>query len=207
MQNQTYTALNDITLTQSRTLSAPISFTAGVAPTAGGGSFILLNGVSLTASNSTLTIRASDIDLEGSSTLASGTGLMTLDRNGNGNITLGGTTDASPMTITGSELSRMSSSGGLDLETTGSGSITVNGVTQAQSQNITGTLSLLAQGTGNVSFVTAPSAFNALTVNAAGGTTSVGVNLTDQQCRDHLRDAGGGVRCVDDQQPGRQHQL
>ena len=175
--NQTYTALDNITLTQSRTLSAPISFTAD-ADNNGTGSFILLDGVSLTASNSTLTIRAADIDLEGSSTLASGTGLMTLIASADGNITLGGTTDTGPMTITGSELQRMSSSGGLDLETTGSGSITVNGVTQTQSQNITGTLSLLAQGSGNVNFVAAPSAFNALTVNAAGGTTSVGVDLT-----------------------------
>jgi filamentous hemagglutinin family protein len=176
--NQTYTALNNLTLTQSRTLDAPITFTAGVAPTAGGGYFILLNGVSLTASNNALTIRAADIDLQGSSTLASGTGLMTLIANNNGNIGLGGLDVPGQMTITGSELSRMSSSGGLDLETTGGGSILVNGITAAQSQNITGTLSLLAQGTGNVGFIAAPSAFNAVTVNAAGGTANVGVNFS-----------------------------
>jgi filamentous hemagglutinin family protein len=175
--NQSYTALDNITLSQSRTLDAPISFTAD-ADNNGVGSFILLNGVSLTASNNTLTIRAADIDLQGNSTLASGTGLMTIIASGGGNITLGGTTDVSPLTITGSELSRISTSGGLDLETSGGGSITVNGVTGAQSQNITGTLSLLAQGTGSVSFVSSPSTFNAVTVNAAGGSTNVGVNLT-----------------------------
>jgi filamentous hemagglutinin family protein len=174
--HQSYTALDDITLTQSRTLNAPISFTAD-ADNDGSGSFILLNGVSLTASNNTLNIQAADISLQGNSTLASGSGLMTLTASDGRNIALGGTTAPGQMTITGSELARMSSSGGLDLKTTGAGWISVNGIMAAQSQNITGTLSLLAQGTGNVSFITAPSTFNAVTADA-GGTINVGVNLT-----------------------------
>ncbi|MGH8261209.1 MAG: beta strand repeat-containing protein, partial [Steroidobacteraceae bacterium] len=178
--NQTYTARDNITLTQSRTLDAPISFTAD-ADNDGNGAFILLNGVSLTATNNPLTIQAADIQLQGNSTLASGTGLMTLIATDARNIMVedsGTTPVAGQMTITGTELSRMSSSGGLDLKTTGSGWIDVNGVTAADSQNITGTLSLLAQGTGDVSFITAPSTFNALTVNATAGTTSIGVGLT-----------------------------
>ncbi|MDO9075245.1 MAG: YDG domain-containing protein [Rubrivivax sp.] len=175
--NQSYTALNNITLNQSRTLNAPISFVAD-ADGNGAGSFILLNGVSLTASNNSLTIRAADLDLQGNSTLSSGNGLTTVSASNGRNIALGGVDAAGQMTITGSELSRISSSGGLNLETSGTGWIRVNGLTQLQSQNITGTLGLNAQGTGDVSFITAPSTFNALRVDATGGPTNIGVNLT-----------------------------
>ena len=75
--NQTYTALNNITLNQSRTLSAPVAFTAD-SDNSGDGSFILLTGVSLTASNNTLNIIAADLDLQGNSTMSSGGGLMTI---------------------------------------------------------------------------------------------------------------------------------
>jgi filamentous hemagglutinin family protein len=175
--NQAYTALNDITLNQSRTLNAPVSFTAD-ADNDGSGAFVLLNGVSLTASNNTLSIQAADLDLQGNSTLSSGSGLMSLTASGDRNLALGGSDAAGQMTISGSELSRMSSSGGLDFKTTGAGWIQVNGILATQSQNITGLLSLRAQGTGDVSFVTAASTFNAITANATGGTTNVGVNLT-----------------------------
>ncbi len=173
--NQSYTALNNITLNQSRTLNAPISFTAG-------GSFILLTGVSLTASNNTLSIQAADLDLQGTSTLSSGSGLMTLTAIPGNNIALGGFatgySQAGQMTISGDELSRISTSGGLDLVTSGAGWVQVNGITAGQSGNIHGALGLIAQGTGNVSFITAPSAFNAVTGDAAGGTITVGVNLS-----------------------------
>lgn len=173
--NQSYTALNNITLNQSRTLNAPISFTAG-------GSFILLTGVSLTASNNTLSIQAADLDLQGTSTLSSGSGLMTLTAIPGNNIALGGFatgySQAGQMTISGDELSRISTSGGLNLVTSGAGWVQVNGITAGQSGNIHGALDLIAQGTGNVSFITAPSAFNAVTGDAAGGTIMVGVNLT-----------------------------
>ena len=173
--NQSYTALNNITLNQSRTLNAPISFTAG-------GSFILLTGVSLTASNNTLSIQAADLDLQGTSTLSSGSGLMTLTAIPGNNIALGGFatgySQAGQMTISGDELSRISTSGGLDLVTSGAGWVQVNGITAGQSGNIHGALGLIAQGTGNVSFITAPSAFNAVTGDAVGGTISVGVNLS-----------------------------
>lgn len=70
--NQSYTALDNITLTKSRTLAAPISFTAD-SDNNGAGSFILESGVSLTATNSALTIQAADISLATNSTLSSGT--------------------------------------------------------------------------------------------------------------------------------------
>ncbi|MEO8063936.1 MAG: YDG domain-containing protein [Pseudomonadota bacterium] len=175
--NQTYTALNNITLNQSRNVNAPISFTAD-SDESGQGSFILLDSVSLTASNNTLAIRAADLDLQGNSTMSSGSGLMSLTASNGRNVALGGADAAGQMTISGSELSRMSSSSGLNLNATGTGWVRVNGITALQSQNITGTLGLNAQGTGDISFITAASTFNALRVAATGGTTNVGVNLT-----------------------------
>jgi len=177
--NQTYTALDNITLNQSRTLNAPVSFTAD-SDGNGVGSFILSNGVSLTASNNTLSLTAADILLSASSTLSSGTGLMSITATAGRNIALGGAAGpiAGQMTITGTELSHMSSAGGLNLDTTLGGWIQVNGIIAAQSANITGTLGLYAQGTGDVSFIAAASTFNAVKVNASGGTTNIGENLT-----------------------------
>jgi hypothetical protein len=175
--NQVFIALNDVTLNQSRTLSAPISFTAD-ADNSGSGTFTLLNGVSLTASNNTLSLAAADLDLQGSSTLSSGSGLMTLSASNARNIGLGEIDAAGQMTISGDELSRMTSSGGMDLKTTGAGGISVNGILASQSQNITGITGFRAQGTGDIEFVTALSTFNAFTSNAAGGLVNVGVNLT-----------------------------
>ena len=176
--NQTYTALDNITLSQSRTLNAPVSFTAD-SDGNGAGSFILQNGVSLTAANNALSITAADISLGTSSTLSSGSGLMSINATDGRNIYLGGPAGpiAGQMTITGAELSLMSTSGGLSLNTTGAGSIFVNGITAAQSQNVTGPLNLNAQNTGSVSFIASPSTFHAITADAPGGSTNVGVNL------------------------------
>ncbi len=97
------------------------------------------------------------------------------------------------MTISGSELSRMTSSGGLQINTTGTGWQHVNGITATQSQNITGTLHLDAQGSGEVSFITAASTFNALTAESAGGTINVGANLnTTNDPIQFLINSGGG---------------
>ncbi|MES2823032.1 MAG: filamentous hemagglutinin N-terminal domain-containing protein, partial [Pseudomonadota bacterium] len=174
--NQSYSALNDLTLNQSKSFSAAISFTAD-SDNNGVGSFILPNGVALAVSNNALTITAADLDLQGNSQLSSGSGLMTIIASNGRNLDVGGTDAAGQMTITGGELSRMSSSGGLDLKTTGAGWIHVNGITSGQSQNITGVLSLKAQGTGTIDFITATSTFNALTSNATGGVINIGVNL------------------------------
>ena len=174
--NQTYAALNNITLTQSRTLNAPITFTAD-ADADGSGSFTLPTGVSLATSNVALTIRAADIDLQGNSTLASGNGLITLTTSGARNIALGGADAAGQMTVSGSELSRITSSGGLDLKTLGNGWVHVNGISAAQSQNITGVLGLKAQGSGGVSFLGVASTFNAVTADATAGSTALAVDL------------------------------
>ena len=175
--NQAYTALNNITLNQSRNVNAPISFTAD-SDLDGVGSFVLLDTVSLTASNNTLSIQAADLDLQGNSTMSSGSGLMSITASNGRNLALGGADAAGQLTISGDELARMSSSSGLNLNTTAAGWVHVDGITALQSQNITGTLGLNALGTGEISFITAPSTFNALRVDATGGLINVGVNLT-----------------------------
>lgn len=134
--------------------------------------------MSLTASNNTLSISAADLDLQGSSTLSSGSGQMSITASNGRNIALGGVDALGQMTITGTELSRMTSSAGLSLNTTGAGWVHVDGITSLQSANITGTLGLHAAGTGDVSFITDASTFNAVTASAAGGTINVGVNLS-----------------------------
>ena len=171
---QTYTALDTITLTQSRTVNGAIAFTAD-ADNDGTGTFILLDGVSLTASNNTLSIIAADLDLQGGSSLSSGSGVMTITASAGGSIGVGNT--AGQMTISGDELQRISTSNELQLVTTGTGGIIVDGVTQAQSSNVAGLLTLDAQGTGNVSFATASSVFNALSVRA-GGNIELGQDLS-----------------------------
>jgi filamentous hemagglutinin family protein len=175
--NQSYTALDNITLTQNRTAIAPLTFTAD-ANGSGNGAFIMLTGVSLTTANTPVSIQAADINLQGSSTISSGNAAVTLTATDARNIALGGSSALGQMTITGDELSRLTTAGGLNLDTTGSGWIHVNGITAPQSQNITGTLTLNAQGTGDVSFISAPSTFNALTADASGGNINIGVNLT-----------------------------
>ncbi|HEV7610196.1 MAG TPA: filamentous hemagglutinin N-terminal domain-containing protein, partial [Steroidobacteraceae bacterium] len=175
--NQTYTALNNITLNQSRNVNAPISFTAD-SDSSGVGSFILLDTVSLTASNNTLSIQAADLDLQGNSTMSSGSGLMSITASNGRNVALGGADAAGQMTISGGELARISSSSGLNLNATGSGWVHVDGITSTQSQNITGTLGLNALGTGEIRFLTGASTFNAMRVAASGGAINVGVNLT-----------------------------
>jgi filamentous hemagglutinin family protein len=176
--NQTYTALNNITLNQGRNVNAPISFTAD-SDGSGAGSFILLDGVSLTASNNTLSIQAADLDLQGNSTMSSGSGLMSITASNGRNLALGGA-DAplTQMTISGGELARISTSNGLNLNTTGAGWVHVDGITAPQSQNITGILGLNALGTGEIRFLTGASTFNAMRVAASGGVINVGVNLT-----------------------------
>ncbi|MFP4156100.1 MAG: MBG domain-containing protein, partial [Opitutales bacterium] len=172
---QTYDALNNITLTESRTLNGPIAFTAD-SDNSGAGSFILEDGVSLTASNNSIDITAADLDLQGSSTLTSGNGLITLLATADGGIGLAD--GAGQMTISGDELSRMTSSGGLTLATTGAGDIRADNVAAIDSQNISGPTTLDAQGTGDVVIEGGASAFNAVTLDAAGGTVQLDTDLS-----------------------------
>jgi filamentous hemagglutinin family protein len=174
---QTYAALNDLTLSQSRTSSVPLSFTAD-ADGNGSGSFILPTSVTLVTSNQPLTINAADIDLQGTSTINTGSGLITITPTNARNLFLGGTNAAGQMTITANELSRISTSAGISFLTTGAGWIKVAGIGATDSQNISGVLTLGAMGTGDVSFVNSASTFNALSAEAVGGTIHLEQNLT-----------------------------
>ena len=174
---QTYSALNDLTLSQSRTSSGPMTFTAD-SDNNGSGSFILLNGVALSSTNQPISITAADLDLQGNSSISSGSGFITITATNDRNIYLGGTDAPGQLTITGSELSRMSTSGGLDLKTTGIGWIKASGIASTDSQNITGVLGFKAQGSGDVSFTVSPSTFNAVTAQSGSGTINIDTDLT-----------------------------
>lgn len=174
---QTFAALNNLTLSQSRTSSVPLVFIAD-SDNSGAGSFILPSGVTLVTSNQTLAISAADLDLQGTSTINTGSGLITMTPTNDRNLFLGGTDAVGQMTITGNELSRISTSGGIDLLTTGSGWIKVAGITAGQSQNISGVLRLFAQGSGDVGFVNSASTFNALTVQSSSNVINLEQDLT-----------------------------
>ncbi len=174
---QTYAALNDLTLSQSRTSSVPLSFTAD-SDNDGYGSFILPTLVTLGTSNQPLTIDAADLQMQGTSTISAGSGVLTITPTNDGNLFLGGVDTAGQMTITADELSRISTSGGLDLQTTGPGWIQVAGIGAGDSQNISGVLRLLALGSGDISFVGSASTFNALTSQSGSGIIKLAQNLT-----------------------------
>ncbi len=173
---QTYNALNNITLNQSRTHSAAITYTAD-SDDDGNGDFILLDGVSLGVTNQALNINAADLDMQGSSTMSAGGGKITITAKGDNNIALGGVDGAGKMVITGDELQRISTSNELELKTTGAGDIVVTGITGTNSNNVSGKTTLNASATGDVDFTTTASTFNELELTATGGAINVGVNL------------------------------
>ncbi|PLX85212.1 MAG: hypothetical protein C0618_10910, partial [Desulfuromonas sp.] len=176
---QTYEALNDLMLSQSRTVAGAMSFTAD-ADDSGSGSFILLDGVSLNATNSDINIVAADFDLQGSSFLSSGSGLITISTSTTGDLSLG--EDNGGMHISGAELERISTSGGLTLQVEGfgpgEGILFVDNISAANSNNISGVLTLSSLGTGDINFVNNSSTFNELTTTSALGLTSLGQNIT-----------------------------
>ncbi|WP_426113163.1 filamentous hemagglutinin N-terminal domain-containing protein, partial [Massilia sp. PWRC2] len=176
---QSYTAQHDITLVQSRTAGNDVTFSAGAAGD-GSGALILPSGISLNVTNHALSISAADLQMNGSSSISTGSGLLTISGVNNNDIYLGGTPAAvaGRMHISGDELQRISTSGGLLLSTSGSGTISVDGVSQAQSQNVSGPLQLKTEGSGAINFTNAASTFNAISTQAASGLTNVGVNLS-----------------------------
>ncbi len=188
---QNYAALNDLTLNQSRTISGPMSFTAD-ADNSGAGSFILLDGVSLNATNNTIDITAADLDLQGNSSLNSGSGLITITASAGSHLGLGDT--AGDMTISGAELEKISSSGGLTLNTSGTGQIFVDNIAAANSNNISGLLTLAAAGDGDINFINNVSTFNALTSHARNRQHQSGPEPQHHQRCHHLCDAGGDHR-------------
>ena len=84
-----------------------------------------------------------------------------------GAIGLGAT--AGDYTLSGAELQNITSTG-LTLGDATNGNVTVNGITATNSNNVSGTVTLNATlDNASVTFATAASTFNALTVNADDG--------------------------------------
>jgi hypothetical protein len=121
-------------------------------------------------SNGGITFTGRDIALNGN--LNAGSGAISITSNlTNGVIGLGQVSGAADMTISGSELQRMSA-GALTVNAPSNGRIDVYGVTASQSQNV-GAVTLLAQSgtTGSVTFQDSPSTFQSLAVSADDGVT------------------------------------
>ncbi|QPJ64793.1 MAG: filamentous hemagglutinin N-terminal domain-containing protein [Candidatus Nitrohelix vancouverensis] len=142
--------------------------------TAGDGT-LTLGG--LTSNNGSIILKSKDIDVQGS--INSGTATTTILAHISGsNATIGlGDASGNTMTISGTELGRISA-GNLVIGDSLAGNITVDNVTAANSNNITGTVTLNANAdNSSVTFSGTASTFNALTVNADDG-IAVNVALT-----------------------------
>lgn len=157
------------------------------------------DGVSINSDNGTLSITATDLDLDTSGALNSGTANITITQNTtSGSIGLGDT--AGTMSISGDELQRMTAAN-LTLTAPTDGQIIVDNITSSNSANISGTTTLSATaGTlGSITFQNNPSTFNALTANADNGIT-VGSGASISTLVGNLSlngDSGGGVGGAD----------
>lgn len=131
-----------------------------------GGGFTLSTGSTLSSGNSSLTITAATIQLDGS--LNSGAGQTRIRRSTDGTIALG-TATGGDMTINSAALQRITATG-LVIGGDRTSRITVGGITTANVSSIAGpvTLEALANG-GQVEFSGAASTFNALDVFADNG--------------------------------------
>lgn len=154
----------------------------GISQTAGGttvsitntGTVYIPDGVTI-GSGTSLAITATDLDMNTSGAIASGTTTSITQRIAGASIGLGDT--AGTMTISGSELQRITATG-LTLTNSTDGDIFVDNISSANSANISGTVTLAATtGTlGALSFLNNSSSFRALTASADTG-ISVGTNL------------------------------
>ncbi|NQV40684.1 MAG: filamentous hemagglutinin N-terminal domain-containing protein, partial [Nitrosopumilus sp.] len=139
------------------------------------GMFTINDAISLASNNGAITVSADDITITGTGTLSSGTASTTLKVTDGGTIGLGAT--AGNFTLSGAELQQITATG-LTLGDTNTALITVNGISAANSNNISGTVTLNAtKNDGDMTFATAASTFNALTVNA-DDTITVNVDVT-----------------------------
>jgi len=187
-------SLGSVTLGSNDGLTLNNDFTsAGVASiiadldSDGTGNFTLASGKTVTAQ--TLTIKARDIDLNGSINTSSGS---TVIRSSNGGtIGLGDVTGQS-MTIDGAELQNITAD---ELFIgTGSSDITVDNITAANSNNVRKvTLQASLSGAGSrVTFANNSSTFNALTVLADTG-IAVNTGVTADSGNLELNGGTGGI--------------
>ena len=168
----TISATDGVIFNQSVT-SAGVTVIDADANDNGAGDFTMASTKTLTTTNNILTLTANDVTLTGN--VDTGSAAITLLVSDAGTIGLGAT--AGDYTLTGAELQNITATG-LTLGDVNNGSITVDGITAANSNNVSGVFTLNATAdNANVSFSTAASTFNALTVNADDGLT-INVALT-----------------------------
>jgi len=175
--NATNTTSGGITLIN----TIPISLT-GISQSGGGTTVSITNtgtvsvpdGVTI-GSGTTMTIIADDLNLNTTGAIASGTTTAITQRLAGGSIGLGNT--AGTMTISGSELQRITATG-LTLTNSSDGAMTVDGISATNSANISGTITLTATtGTlGTLSFINNASSFRTLTTSSDAD-TNIAANL------------------------------
>ena len=178
--NATNTGSGVITLVN--TGGNPLTLT-GISQTAGGttvnitnnGMISIPDGVTI-GSGTTLALTATDLDLNSTGAIASGTTTTITQALAGGSIGLGDTTGT--MSISGAELQRISATA-LTLTNSTDGAILVDGITAANIAGVTGAITLNATtGTlGTLSFINSPSSFRTLTANSDAG-TNVGTDLS-----------------------------
>lgn len=124
----------------------------------------------IASSNTTLSVSANDLNLNTTGALHSTTTMSVTQNIAGASIGLGNTAGA--MTISGSELQRMSGTG-LTITNSNNGAITVDGISAANSANISGAITLTATTgtTGTLSFINNPSSFRTLTTTSDAGTS------------------------------------
>lgn len=152
------------------------------------------DSVTLT-SGTTFAITADDVDLNATGAIASGTTTSLTQRLAGGSIGIGLT--GGTMSISGSELSRISATG-LTFTNSTDGAIVVDGITAGDSANVSGTVSLTATaGTlGTVSFINNSSAFRTLTVAGDAG-IAINSNLNTTVGALSLTSASGSISVAD----------
>ncbi|MHB1949794.1 MAG: beta strand repeat-containing protein, partial [Gammaproteobacteria bacterium] len=162
--------------------ASPLTIT-GFTHTGGGavtitnnGTLSVANGVTIDTGNAALTLTATDLNLNDTGALNSGSANTIITQNtASGTIGLGNTSGT--MTISGSELQRITSNN-LTLSAPVDGKIFVDGVSETESNNISGlTLNAISGSAGSILFQNNASSFKSLTANADDGIT-VGANLT-----------------------------
>lgn len=144
----------------------------------GGGSVTLTNtglltiddGVTVTSNNAAINLTTTDLSLSNTGAINSGTATTTITQNTpSGTLGLGST--AGTMTISGSELQRITANS-LDLVAPSNGQILIDGITNANSANVnTLVLTATAGTTGSITFQNNDSSFKALLATADGNIT------------------------------------
>ncbi len=170
-QGLTVNADNGISLTSSLTTNGATSLNAD-SDSDGIGSFTLAASKTMSTTNNSLSLTASNLILDTGSSMSSGTASTTLLTALSGTtIGLGG--GAGTYSVTNTELGQITA-GSLAIGDGTNGTITVDGVTLASTP-----LTLVASsGAGAINFSTTASSFNSLTLDAGTGGVDFGANVS-----------------------------